>query len=139
MYEVTAQDIRDAGYGIEIPPGGTIDAQLGRLVSKAETRLNSVIPTLAARFESGELIGGQPIGDVVKGVIEDMVLRVVKNPQSLRSMGIDDFTTVIDSSVSTGLLYVADDELTLLSPTSGRPSVGSIRLGIPAWRQPYGC
>lgn len=139
MYAVDPQDIRDAAYGIEIPAGAAVDVQIGLLIAKAETRLNAVVPLLAARFEAGEAIGGAPITDVVKGVIEDMVLRVAKNPQALRSFGIDDFTAVLDNAVSTGLLYVAADELALLSPGSGRSSVGSIRLGVPSWRLPHGC
>lgn len=134
MYDVTTQSIRDAAYGVDIPAGETVDTQLDRLIAKAETRLNAAIPTLAARFESGEIDA-----DVVVGVVEDMVLRVVKNPQALRSFGIDDFQATLDNAVSTGLLYVTDDELRLLSPGSGRATVGSIRLGVPLSRVPYGC
>lgn len=133
MYGVIPQTIRDAAYGIDIPAGGAVDAQLTHLIAKAEIRLNAAIPTLAARFEA-ETVAAELVG----GVVEDMVLRVVKNPQSLRSFGIDDFTTVIDSSVSTGLLYVSGSELALLSPGAGRASVGSIRLGVPSWRLPHG-
>lgn len=132
MYAVTPQDIRDAAYGIEIPAGGPVDTQIAYLIAKAETRLNAVVPSLAARFEAGTAAPA-----VIHGVVEDMVLRVVKNPQALRSFGIDDFTAVIDNSVSTGLLYVAADEESLLSPGSGRSSVGSIRLGVSSWRLPH--
>lgn len=139
MYAVVPQDIRNAAYGIDIPEGATVDGQLTALIAKAETRLNAVVPSLAARFEAGEELGGQPIGDVVKGVVEDMVLRVAKNPEALRSFGIDDFQAVLDNAVSSGRLYVAADEETLLSPGSGRAKVGSILLGVPSWRMPYGC
>lgn len=125
MYEVTPQDIRDAAFGIEFPPGAT-NEQIQRLIDKAETRLNAEIPTLAARWEANTVDH-----DVVKGVIEDMVLRVVKNPRALRSLGIDDFTATIDNSTSSGLLYVSPDELALLAPR-GRLRVGTIRLGT--WR-----
>jgi hypothetical protein len=66
-----------------------------------------------------------------------MVLRVVRNPKALRSIGLDDFQAVVDNSTTTGLLYVSDDELALLAPTKRR-RVGSIRIGVPAWRTPHG-
>lgn len=125
MYEVTPQDIRDAAFGIEFPPGAT-DEQIQRLIDKAETRLNAKVPTLPARWEAGTVES-----EVVRGVIEDMVLRVVKNPRALRSLGIDDFQATVDNSTSTGLLYVSAEELALLSPR-GRLRVGTIRLGT--WR-----
>lgn len=133
MYGVTPQAIRDAAYGIDIPAGDVVDLQLAALIAKAEVRLNAKIPTLAGRFESGA-VSAQLVG----GVVEDMVLRVAKNPQALRSFGIDDFQATIDNAVSSGLLYVSADELAMLSPGSGRPSVGSIMLGVPPWRAPYG-
>lgn len=133
MYGVTPQAIRDAAYGIDVPAGDVVDQQLVALIEKAEVRLNARIPTLAGRFEADEVSVR-----LVGGVVEDMVLRVVKNPQALRSFGIDDFQATIDNAVSSGLLYVSADELAMLSPGSGRPSVGSIKLGVPAWRMPYG-
>lgn len=130
MYEVTPQGIRDAAFGIDLPAGAT-DEQIQRLIDKAETRLNAAIPTLPARWEAGTVDH-----DVVQGVIEDMVLRVVKNPRALRSVGIDDFSATIDNSASTGLLYVSDSELSALAPRGSRLRVGSIRVGVPAWRLP---
>jgi hypothetical protein len=134
MYGVTPQGIRDAAFGIDIPAGDVVDGQLTRLIEKAETRLNAVIPTLAGRYESGAVTEA-----LIGGVVEDMVLRVARNPQALRSFGIDDFQAVLDNSVSTGLLRVDPSEFDLLAPGSGRPRVGSIILGVPSWRMPHGC
>lgn len=131
MFDVAPQDIRDAAFGIDIPAGEAVDAQLERLIAKAEMRLATVLPTVASRIEAGALDV-----DLVRGVIEDMVLRVVKNPRSLRTLGLDDFQATIDNSTSTGLLYVTADEVALLSPRRPRRSVGTIRLGIERWRQP---
>lgn len=132
MYEVTAEDIRGAAYGIDIPAGVGVDLQLDRLVAKAEVRLAGLIPTLAARYAAGTIEA-----DLVRGIVEDMVIRVVSNPKALRSIGLDDFNATIDSAVSSGRLYVTADEVALLSPR--RPAggrVGSIRIGVPAWRLP---
>ncbi|MFE5309705.1 hypothetical protein [Isoptericola sp. NPDC056605] len=133
MFEVTPASIRTAAFGITIPEGTTADAQLTALIAKAELRLVAAVPSVPSRIEEGTLDV-----ELVQGVVEDMVLRVVRNPKALRSVGLDDFQATIDNSTSTGLLYVSPEETALLAPSS-RSSVGSIRLGVPAWRLPGGC
>lgn len=130
MFDVTADDIREAGFGLTIPAGAAVDTQLLALMRKARARLLTLIPSLTRRVTAGLLDE-----DVVKGVIEDMVLRVVKNPKALRQLGIDDFQATIDTAVSSGALYLTDDERSLLQPT-GRRRVGGILLGVPTWRLP---
>ena len=125
MYQVIPDDIRKAAYGVPIPEGAAVDQQIAALIAKAELRLNAAVPTLAARLESGAVALGR-----IQGVVQDMVVRVVKNPLSYRSLGQDDFQATIDSSASTGLLYVSDAEVALLVP-SASSRVGSIRLGMP--------
>lgn len=52
---------------------------------------------------------------LVKLVVEEMVRRVLKNPEGyrVRNESIDDYTSggTIDSSLSTGELYVSDEQL----------------------------
>lgn len=138
MYEVEPDDIRTAGYGLTIPEGERVDEQIQHLIDKAETRLNALVPTLPDRV-TGIAPGPtqKPAIDLetVQGVIEDMVLRVLRNPRALRSLGIDDFQSVIDTTVTSGLLYVSGDELALLSPRARR-QVRSMRMHIPSWRLP---
>lgn len=129
-YGVTPSSLRTAAFGVDVPDGATVDLQLTALIDKAERRIADKIPSLAARVASGDVQTA-----TVQGVIEDMVLRVVKNPRSLRTLGLDDFQATIDSSVSTGMLYITDDEIGLLSPRV-RSRVGSIGLVIPSWRLP---
>lgn len=129
-YGVTAASLRTAAFGVDIPEGAEVDLQLDALVLKAEQRVAVKIPSLAARVDGGEVEIA-----TVQGVIEDMVLRVVKNPRSLRTLGLDDFQATIDSSVSTGMLYLSADEIALLSPPV-RSRVGTIGLVIPGWRLP---
>jgi len=133
MFEVTAASIRSAAYGITIPAGEAVDAQLDALIAKAELRLVAAVPSVPSRIEEGTLAV-----ELVQGVVEDMVLRVVRNPKALRSVGLDDFQATIDNSTSTGLLYVSAEEKALLEPRASA-RVGSIRLGVPAWRVPGGC
>lgn len=132
-YEVTAAVIRAQAYGVEIATGDTVDAQLDAQVDKAEAILNHKIPTLAARVTAGAIQLA-----LVQGVICDMVLRVVKNPMSLRSFGIDDGQATIDNTASTGLLYLSADEEALLVPPSTETTgaVRNVRLGVPSWRLP---
>jgi hypothetical protein len=131
MYQVLPVDIRKAAYGVAIPEGTAADEQIAALIAKAEVRLNAALPLLASAYEA-QTIDAQ----LVKGVVEDMVIRVVKNPMAYRSLGLDDFQAVIDSSTSSGLLYVSDDERALLSPTPRRAGVRSVRLGVHGWRLP---
>lgn len=131
MYAVP-KDIRDAAFGIEIPTGDAVDLQLDALIAKAEGRLAVALPLLATHVADGKVDAL-----TVRGVVEDMVLRVVKNPRSLRALGIDDFQATIDNSVSMGTLYVSDAERALLTPVMPRArGVRSIRMGVPSWRTP---
>jgi len=129
-YGVTPEDIRAAAYGLTIPAGDAVDEQLQKLIDKAASRLDRRVPSLMQRVTNDTLKLS-----VVQGVIEDMVLRVIRNPKAFRSLGLDDFQTVIDNSTSTGLLYVSEDELVLLAPSTGS-KFGSIRLAVPLERQP---
>lgn len=130
MFDVTAEDIRDAGFGLTIPAGEAVDKQLVGLVAKAKARLLALVPSLPRRVTAGTLDE-----QTVKGVIEDMVLRVVKNPRALRQLGIDDFQATIDTAVSSGALYLTPDERLLLSPKRRR-AIGSVQIGVPRWRLP---
>lgn len=55
---------------------------------------------------------------VVVGVIADMVLRVMRNPEGKRSETIDDYSYTRDNAVSTGGLYLSDAEAALLNGVS---------------------
>jgi len=127
---VTPADIRAAGFGLDIPTGAAVDTQIQTLVDKAEARLLAAVPSIHRRIAAGTLSVA-----LVEGVVEDMVLRVIKNPRALRQMGVDDFQATIDTAVSSGALYVTTGELALLAPPP-RGAVGSVRIGLPGWRLP---
>ena len=128
----TVQDIPDAAYGATTPEGPSVEAALDRLITKAEARLLVAVPSIAVR-----LAAGTPDASLVAGVIEDMVLRIVRNPNGLRSVSIDDYQATVDRALSSGELYVSDAEVALLSPVvSPTRRVGSIRIGVPEWRLP---
>lgn len=127
--EVTAADIRNAAYGLIIPAGA--DDAIDKLIAKATERIYRAFPTLDDRIARGEITA-----DLAKGVIEDMVIRVLRNPNAYRQISIDDYIRMIDTALSSGALYLSDDERNLLAPRTHRPRARSIRLAIPRWRLP---
>ena len=130
---VVPQDIRDAALGFTIPTGTAANVALQKLIDKAELRILARVPDLAARLEAGTI---SP--EVLASVIEDMALRVARNPDGKKSEAIDDYSWTLDSRVSAGLLYLSDDELALLVPAERpRPkAIGNIRVSVPSWRLP---
>lgn len=127
---VTPGDIREAAFGFTIPTG--TDSAVQRLIDKAELLLTSKVANLAERITSNEIDL-----DTVAAVVEDMVLRVVANPEGKKSERIDDYAYTFDDRVAAGFLFVTDEELARILPGSQRRSgFGSIRLGVPSWRLP---
>lgn len=131
---VTPNDIRNAAYGAKIPSGSVVDEQIQLLIGKAVRELLSVVPLtkIQNRIDSSRIT----LNDV-KDVIENMVVRVAKNPSGYRQFGIDDFQATIDSAISTGQLYVSDDERRRLVGPRAR-NFGSIKVAVPNWRMPRG-
>ncbi|MDR6861970.1 Gp19/Gp15/Gp42 family protein [Phycicoccus sp. 3266] len=128
--QITAADVRLAAFGLTIPADNDVDGQIDRLIAKAISRLPGGAAGIQARIDAGTLDE-----DTVKGVVEDMVIRVLRNPGAVRSTSIDDYSETIDAAVSTGALYISPAELALLALRSQR-FFGSVRIGIPSWRVP---
>lgn len=78
-----------------------------------------------------QIAAGSLSVDLVKAIVCAMVLRAVRNPDGARtrSVSIDDYTEsfTLDSAVSTGSLYLSDDELRWLGATRRRS--GSFTMG----------
>jgi hypothetical protein len=83
-------------------------------------------PTVDAQIAAGTLST-----DLVKAIVCAMVLRAIRNPDGARnrSVSIDDYTETItlDSAVSTGALYLSEEELNWLGGTRRRS--GSFMMG----------
>lgn len=128
-----------------------VEARLGRGLNELETAqveawiedlealVLSRVPDLDERIENGSVSIG-----VVRSVFCTAIIRVLRNPEGLRqhTESIDDYsvTKTIDSSGSAGLLFLTDDEWTLLIPgTTG--DAFSIRLhaapDLPRFGVPY--
>lgn len=84
------------------------------------------IPDVEARMADAAT-GTDFTADVVQ-VQAQAVLRVMKNPDGKRSESIDDYSWTRDRAVSAGLLYITDDEWTLLGfgGTSGAFSIDTM-------------
>lgn len=95
------------------------------------------IPLLTERIarEDAEQNGGT--GDLraeAVAAIANAVIRVLKNPKGLWQVGIDDGTATFDRTLSSGALYIADEDIAALSaPAVPLASSYSIPLGVPYW------
>lgn len=71
---------------------------------------------------------------VVRSVMVSMIVRVLKNPESVRThqQSIDDAneSKTLDNAISTGELYLTDYEIGLLTPSAGVPSYGMYVIGL---------
>lgn len=56
--------------------------------------------------------------NIVRAVVSSMVLRVLRNPDGKRIEQIDDYSYTRDDSRASGTLYVAAEELEMLTPSS---------------------
>jgi hypothetical protein len=99
--------------------------------------------------EADPLVGGLSIderialsasfGSVVRGVVVDMVHRLLMNPQARLEVSVDDARVRYDASVSTGQLYLSDAEWRVLfgghRRAGGRAFMVTPRGGpaIPSW------
>ena len=123
----TFEDIKDAAFGLTIPD--TDQESIEYLIDKAQLRLTSRMPNLAARIAAQTLDAA-----LVRGVLEDIVLRVVRNPAAYRQVTVDGATMSLDRANASGLIEITPADIAQLQPavTPGRPrGVGSIRLGMP--------
>lgn len=97
--------------------------QVGHLLDDAWALLKSRDTTIDARTTTGTLDAG-----LLRVVECAMVLRVMRNPEGKRQESIDDYSWTRDNAVSSGLLYVSDDELALLRAPYTKTTRGSVRL-----------
>lgn len=99
------------------------------LLADAWADVTTQVPSVPARVEANPTFRR-----VVVSILVAMVLRVLKNPDGIRQMSIDDYQVTIDSTRSSGSLYLADDERNrLLEVAQALPGIYSVPLGVPYW------
>jgi hypothetical protein len=103
------------------------------LLDDAWAVLLTVIPDLEARMAAGT-----PSTSLVVSVASAMVLRVMRNPNGVRSWSVDDYSETRDNSIAAGSLYVAPEEVRLLTglASSARSGAFSVTPGREACRAP---
>jgi hypothetical protein len=84
------------------------------LLERAELLILRRIPDLAARIAADATLQ-----DVVVMVEADAVARVLRNPSGVWQERIDDYSYTRDRSISSGMLYISDDEWDMLQTTPG--------------------
>ncbi len=82
------------------------------LIGAASRRLRLLVPSVDDRITAGTLDAA-----LVSDIVADAVIRVMKNPDGVRSYTIDDFTETRDRDLSAGLLQFLDSEIELLQPS----------------------
>lgn len=80
------------------------------LLSDAWAILLMTIPDLEARMD-----GGTTSPEAVTFVVSAMTLRVLRNPNGVRSWSVDDYSETRDNSLSAGSLYISPEEIRLLT------------------------
>ena len=93
------------------------------LLEDAWAVLLTVVPDLEARISSGTTSVG-----LVVSVEAAMVLRVLRNPNGVRSWSVDDYSETRDSALSAGSLYVSPDEVALLTGRSSSARRGAFSI-----------
>lgn len=86
------------------------------LLDDAWEELSARVPMLADRRAGGLVTDG-----LVRRVVAAMVIRVLRNPEAIRQWSVDDASFTRDSVVSSGLLFVSDGEVALLTGTPVGP------------------
>lgn len=89
---------------------------VGAWIDDLEAEIRQRIPDLADRITAGTVLV-----TTIKRVVSQAVIRVIRNPEGLRTVttGIDDATETrtVDSSLSSGALFMTSDEWDLILPT----------------------
>lgn len=91
------------------------EAQVTAWIEDLEAIVLQRVPDLRERIDAGTISEA-----IVRSVLCSAIIRVMRNPGGLRQRteSIDDYslTETIDSSLSTGALYLTDEEWDLLLP-----------------------
>lgn len=77
--------------------------------------IRSKVSGIDDRITAGTLDGA-----LANGVAVTAVVRYLRNPEGKRQEAIEDYSYQRDTTVSSGLLYLTDGEIALLSPRRGR-------------------
>lgn len=125
MY-ITAADL--AGFDV----AGTSEATITKWITKAETSLARKLRKRGVNL--AELASDPARLPDVKDILENAVLRVLRNPEGARTESEGDYSIGYNPLDAAGNVWFPKEDLDDLAPA--KASVGTIRLGVPAHRLP---
>jgi hypothetical protein len=94
------------------------------LLKRASQLVRDSYPNIDARITAGTVPG-----DSVGLAVLNMVARVMRNPDGLRSQTIGPISRSFDTDVATGMLTITDAETALLNPPTGGRDGGRGKMG----------
>lgn len=100
---------------IERPLTADEERTIPNWIDRAWRILQREVPGIPARVDLPDTDPGYLTSEEVGDVLTSMVERKVRNAAGLRSWGGDDYNQVIDSELSSGKIYVTDDEKAALA------------------------
>lgn len=125
MVAVTAQQIENRWRPLTPAEATTVPGKS----EDAWTRILATVPGIEEHLSTGAVAEA-----TVQSVMVSMIVRVLKNPDSVRThqQSIDDAneSRTLDSAISTGELYLTDYEIGLLTPATGIPVHGMYVIGL---------
>ena len=125
---VNPEEVRAVAFGLYLSEDD--DKALADLVKFAEDK---ILSRRGLRVVDRVRTGALPL-DTVRGVVIDMVLRVVKNPGGVQSDSLGSSSTAYFRNAASGAVELLKEDIEILKPTPKR--FGTMRVGIPGWRVP---
>lgn len=104
------------------------EAAARALLNQAWVKLLVAVPSLASRLETDPLLEALAAQTLVSAVV-----RVLRNPEGWRQIGLDDFQGTRDTVLSAGLLQFLPEELEDLQPKAALAGAYTVRMGVPYW------
>lgn len=128
---VTQADIEKVWRPLTADEGALVPGLSNRAWLRIQARFPDIETTTAPVPPATEpLVSTELVADVMAS----MIVRVLKNPESLRvrSESIDDHTdaATLDAAISSGEMYLTPDEIALLTPAPIAPVYGMYVMGL---------
>lgn len=98
--------------------------QVEVLLDDAWAIVNAQLPMLESQLAAAV----NPPEGVLRAVICNMVIRVLRNPNGVKQWAVDDYSETRDSSISAGALYLSTDEMALITQSLGNRRRGAFTI-----------
>lgn len=125
---VTPEEVRALAFGITIEDDqlDSLKSPIAHAERKIRTRRDLQVEQRVAK--------GTLDMETVRGVVLDMVLRVVKNPWGVQSDGTGSVSNSYFRGAASGAIELLDEDVEALKPKQS--SFGTMGVKVPAWRVP---